>query len=101
MPMRQGKWGITGFLEPWSSSAIESEDEPAGASALHFSSRRDKFRILSFPLDLAAKTRRLKRHPAATGGLGGLANGSSEGAEWSTFIGGGYDWKYSGGDILP
>jgi hypothetical protein len=36
-------------------SVIESEEEPAGASALHFSSRRDKFRILSVPRDLAAE----------------------------------------------
>jgi outer membrane autotransporter protein len=27
-------------------------------------------------------------------GLGGLANGSTEGAEWSTFIGGGYDFHF-------
>jgi autotransporter-associated beta strand protein len=27
-------------------------------------------------------------------GLGGLANGSTEGSEWSTFIGGGYDFHF-------
>jgi outer membrane autotransporter protein len=34
-------------------------------------------------------------------GLGGLANGSTEGAEWSTFIGGGYDFHFGSLTVGP
>jgi outer membrane autotransporter protein len=34
-------------------------------------------------------------------GLGGLANGSTEGSEWSTFIGGGYDFHFGPLTIGP
>jgi outer membrane autotransporter protein len=33
-------------------------------------------------------------YDSSRAGLDGLANGSTEGAEWSTFIGGGYDFHY-------